>query len=187
MNRDGNLVFPSCHSFKKSDGSESPLLLFTKRAKGANRAKVQSTICSFKSDLLFLRVHVEETTLNLFFSPCFSPFYAQNKRVNCSSSFFSLFVKDWIAPVTLLKRATRAIHSCRSIKKSNKRKSLSSLFSKRATRVICSFKRANRSFALSLSKNERFTQKTKERIPNPGFENQGWVLHWRKNFGNILI
>ena len=37
----------------------------------------------------------------------------------------------------------------------------------RATGRICSFSRANRSFALSLTKNEQIAQKTNERIPNP--------------------
>ena len=46
---------------------------------------------------------------------------------------------------------------------------------KRATEVIRSFPRANRFFALSLTKNEWFAQKTKERIPNPAYF-AGWYF-----------
>ena len=42
---------------------------------------------------------------------------------------------------------------------------------KRATGKLCSFSRANRSFALSLTKNEQFAQKTDERISNPASNN----------------
>ena len=38
----------------------------------------------------------------------------------------------------------------------------------RATRAICSLKRANHYFALLLTINEQFARKTKEQIPNPG-------------------
>ena len=50
------------------------------------------------SDSLYIKelfaLFKEWFTSNSFFSPCFSPFYAQNKRANQSSSFFWLFVKD---------------------------------------------------------------------------------------------
>ena len=39
-------------------------------------------------------------------------------------------------------------------------------------KVQCSKKRANRPFALSLTKNERFAQKTEERITIPGLHTQ---------------
>ena len=59
-------------------------------------------------------------TLNLFFLPWFFPFYDQNIRENFSSSLFSHFVEN-------------SIHSCCSLKQSNKR---DSLFTKSETRVI---------------------------------------------------
>ena len=41
-------------------------------------------------------------------------------------------------------------------------------FDSRAIEAICSFSQANRSFALLLTKKERFARKTDEQIPNPG-------------------
>ena len=58
----------SCHSLQKSEEPKSDWLL--------------------KSDSLVLRVGVEEKTSNVFFSPSFSPCYAQNKRVNRSCRSF---------------------------------------------------------------------------------------------------
>ena len=97
-------LFCFCHSYKKSNGSNSLLSLFTKRATGANCssrslskeqkqqfATVSKERWETKSDSLFLRVGVEEKTSNLFFSACFSSFYAQNKRANHSRCSF----KKW--------------------------------------------------------------------------------------------
>ena len=62
----------------------------------------------------------------------------------------------------------RAIRSCRSLQKSY-RHSLKRFYT-RATGVICSFPRANRYFALLLTKKRAIrAQKNKERNPNPGF------------------
>ena len=71
------------------------------------------------------------------------------------------------APVTLYKRATGAILSF-----------------PRAMGAMRSFPRANCYFALSLSKNERFAQKTEELI-----QNQGWasVLFKRMQRSCILF
>ena len=55
---------------------------------------------------------VKKKTSNSLFSPCFSSFFVQNKKANSSYrslSLFSLFVKEIIALVAILKRATRAI------------------------------------------------------------------------------
>ena len=47
----------------------------------------------------------ERLASNLFFSPCFSPFDAQYKRLNRSSSLFLLFVKDEICSHPSLKKS----------------------------------------------------------------------------------
>ena len=54
--------------------------------------------------------------------------------------------------------------------------SLSSLFSKRAKRGICSFKNSERSIRYFLSKNEQFTRKTKEQILK--FPTLSWAVSW---------
>ena len=82
------LLFCSCCSFKKSNGVMGAISSCRSRAK-EGRAKEQ--FLPFKSDLLFLRGGVEEKTSNLFFSACFSSFYAQNKRANHSRCSF----KKW--------------------------------------------------------------------------------------------
>ena len=69
------------------------LVALFKRLTRVNRSRRSH----FKSDLIILRVGVEEKTLNSFFSPCFSPFYAQTK--------------EQFALVAILKRAMRAIRT----------------------------------------------------------------------------
>ena len=82
-------AYRSCHSLQ-NNGSDSLWLLFTKRAK-ERRAKEWFAL--FKSG-------VEKKTSHSFFSPCFSPLYAQNKRANSSGRSLQ---KDWKKQFALLK------------------------------------------------------------------------------------
>ena len=61
----------------------------------------------FKSDLLFLRVSVEEKTQIGSFYPAF-PLLMPKKRVNRSLSLFSLFVKEGIALITLYQKSNKS-------------------------------------------------------------------------------
>ena len=50
----------------------------------AKEQKANERFTLFKRDSLFLGVGGEEKCLNSFFSPCFSSFYAKNKKANLS-------------------------------------------------------------------------------------------------------
>ena len=84
--------------YVKSDGRDSLLLLFTKEQKSEEG---KNDYVFFKSDPLFLKVGIYDKTSNSCFSSCFSSFYTQNKRANCSSLLFLLVVKEGIALLLL--------------------------------------------------------------------------------------
>ena len=82
---------------------------------------------------------------------------------------FSLFFLFFMPKSDLLlslftKESLWANRSHCSLQKSDRERVAQVAHDKRATGAICSFSRANRSFA---HKNDRFAQKTDERIPNP--------------------
>ena len=85
------------------------------------------------------------------FLTVFPPFYA--KRVSCSRRS-EIFFKDWsdqYAIVALYKRATVS-------------ESIPSIFKKEPRERLTLF---HKQFTLSITKNEQFTWKTDDRIPNP--------------------
>ena len=114
--------------YLKSDSCNSFLSLFAKRATGANiifKLRVTGAIRSLqKNDSLFLRViHFKCILFTMLFH-----FYVQYKRLNHSSSLFSLFSlfeKEEIALAalfkennnTLYKNMKKAVCSCRSLQK----------------------------------------------------------------------
>ena len=142
----------SCCSLPKSDTSELLLSLFKKRDMSD-----LLMICFFT--LKKQAIHSK----NSYFSPCFWQVFI---------AFFSLYAQERITPITLcsgalFSRGMGEIHSHRSLQKSNRELFTPLALYKRATGGICSFPRANHYFALSLTKNEQFSRKTKERICNP--------------------
>ena len=113
------------------------------------------TISDVSDSLIFLEQIALSLSKNEQFAqqnPLFSPFFWQ---------FFSAF------PICMPKSELLPRHSWlrSSFLKSDRSDSLTVAL--RATGAICSLKKANCYFALSLTKNEWLAQKTKERIPNP--------------------
>ena len=103
------------------------------------------------------------------FDSC-SPFLCQK-----SESLLSLFAQlllikdqqDRFALVALYKRAKMRELLLSLFTKERPWVNWSRRSLKRVTGAICTFSRANRSFALMITKNEQFAQKTDDRIPNP--------------------
>ena len=90
----------------------------------------------------------------------FSPFYAQNKMVNRSSSFFQLFVKDDIWPRCSLKRSY-------------------------STRVIRTFDQSESHFRSFALKKRAIHTKTKDRFLNPVFGTEMIHIWDRQSFKNL--
>ena len=127
----------------KSNGSILLSSLFLKEQRecmSSLNKEQQEWVCHYKR---VIRSFQEWFASNLFFSPCFSSFCAQNKRANHSSSLVLLFVKERIALVPLFKRWTRA------------------------KRGIQSFKIVNRSFTLKKWAIRTKNQRTKSRPWTP--------------------
>ena len=127
--------------YLKSNGSILLSSLFLKEQRecmSSLNKEQQEWLCHYKR---VIRSFQEWFASNLFFSPCFSSFCAQNKRANHSSWLVLLFVKERIALVPLFKDG-------------HERKE--------------GFNLLKLWIALSLSKNERFARKTKEQSPDPG-------------------
>ena len=82
--------------------------------------------------------------------------------------FSHFYARERIAPVALSCRVMGAIRSQSLSLKSDHECFAPFALYKIVMGVIRSWKRANRYFALSITKNERFARKTKEQIPNPG-------------------
>ena len=114
---------------------------------------------------------------NLYFSYVFKsfsllfPFLCPRANGYCRSLVCRLFLKsnrsDSLSSL-FTKEQPWAIHSHSFLQKSNCERFAPVALYKRATVAIRWFPRANRYSALSLTENNWFDQKTKERIPNPG-------------------
>ena len=150
-------LFCSCCSFKKSNESELLLLFFTEWRERFTLVTLDKK--SNGSKCAVFKINCDGSNL-LFMKEWFNLFKSDFLQIRSFHHIYILFMPKttkseslFIALLTLCK----------------KRELLSSLFTKRAKRGIHSFKRANHSLALSLSKHEQFTRKTKERIPNPGY------------------
>ena len=97
----------------------------------------------------------------------------QRKLKTGLKSFYKLFgfanIKNKREPLSLLKRATGAICSCRSFKMSKKSESLSSVFTKRAKRAICLHRSLKKSQKREQAISSFLYQKTSEEKPMSEF------------------
>ena len=139
------------------------------------------------SDLLLIWAnHFQKTSdsleKNVFFCmflTVFPPFYAQEQQLSSlsllSRSFLKIDVSDLLSSLFTRERLW-ANRSCCSLQKSNGERFPPVAHDKRAMEAILSFSQANHSFAPLITKNELFTRKLDERIPNP---DKGQVRMWR--------
>ena len=100
-------------------------------------------------------------------NPIFSLFYAQTKRANHSRLSFKNSDECESLLLLFTERSKRANHSVTLYKKSHKSDSLRRSLQKEPRERFALWKER---ITLSLSKNARFSWKTKERFPNPAPE-----------------
>ena len=148
------------------------------RANGSLCSETEWAICSWFT--LSLSKNEWFAKKNVLFTPRFWQFFtafphfmpkSELLPLLCAPSLFFKERQEQIAPVTIYERATVS-------------ESLVSLFT-------IEWPWANRYFALSLTINERFDQKPKERISNPGNDSPPmqyvvWVEFWFKAFACCL-
>ena len=114
-----------------------------------------------------------EKNFFLYVFDSFFPFYAKRWR---GSSHFLLFFKDCqdqFAAVALYKRAAVSVSILLIFKKERPWANWSRRSLKKSKSSDSLFSRSNRSFALSITKNEQFARKTDDPIPKPAI----WALN----------
>ena len=120
------------------------------------------------------------------FLTVFPPFYAQEQHLASlsllSRSYLKIDVSNLLSSLFTRERLW-ANRSCCSLQKSDGERFPPAAHDKRAMEAILSFSQANHSFAPLITKNELFTRKIDERIPNP---DKGQVRMWRMR-GKVFI
>ena len=137
------------------------LKLLMERATWANRLKMSNSLGKNSKKSYFSYVFV-----------VFPPFFAKELFAPvalCSVALFQRVTVSKLLRLLRMKELPWVICSRLSLQKSDCEQFAQVAHDKRVTAAICSFSRANRSFALLLTKKEWIARKTDERSPNPGF------------------